>query len=337
MDPHGLSQDPAERAFHETLAAALRDDAPVPPGLRADALAYIRAGLAEQTTPTPATRAGSRDWRRPGGAIAAAVTALALAFVWHDRGAEPGDAGAPSNGAIADYRTRPGQRASMTLADGSRMTLGPATTARVRVAKDGAVDVAVDGEASFAVKHDTRRPFLVRAGRATARVLGTEFLVQHYATDRDARILVVEGRVQVAAERGGASAPAILGASAMGTVTDSGAIRVEQGIPAERYAAWMRGALTFENVPVSKIVTDLGRAYDVEIRLADSALAKRVITWRVETERYPLTRALRELTELLDAHVVRSGKILTLAPGRGAVQRTPSTDSPFVSKSYYGR
>ena len=54
------------------------------------------------------------------------------------------------------------------------------------------------GGARFSVPHDTRRPFVVRAGDVTIEDLGTTFTVRYLAADR-LNIAVEEGRVRVRA------------------------------------------------------------------------------------------------------------------------------------------
>ncbi len=98
------------------------------------------------------------------------------------------------------YATTEGQRMSVTLVDGTRLTLAPAS--RVRVASDygrpaGSREVDLEGEAYFAVIHDAAHPFAVRAHGAVARDVGTAFDVRAYPEDFGARIAVVEGAVAI--------------------------------------------------------------------------------------------------------------------------------------------
>jgi ferric-dicitrate binding protein FerR (iron transport regulator) len=185
--------------------------------------------------------------------------------------------------------------------------------------------------------------------------LGTTFLVREYADDPAARVFVADGRVAVQSTRqhgshravahegphdgphdGSPNVPqAVLVASTLGVINDSGQVTVTPNIDAEAYTGWTTGKLVFQNTPVPQIVAELSRAYGVDIELADTTLAKQALTWRVESERNSMVQALHELTTLLGAHVVRMRGVITIVPGRRASPR--STHLPSASETQYGR
>ena len=97
------------------------------------------------------------------------------------------------------FSTRRGQRADLRLNDGTQIVLGAATT--VRIADDFghlARNVYLDGEAYFVVHHDPARPFVVHAGHALVRDVGTRFAVTAYGGATPTQIVVAEGEVGVA-------------------------------------------------------------------------------------------------------------------------------------------
>ena len=75
-----------------------------------------------------------------------------------------------------------GSRASIDLADGSRVVLNAGSRLRYSANMGtGARDVYLDGEGYFVVHHDAARPFRVHAGSAIATDVGTRFAVRAYA------------------------------------------------------------------------------------------------------------------------------------------------------------
>src|SRR5688572_9543978 len=75
-----------------------------------------------------------------------------------------------------------GQRATVTLGDGSRVVLNAGSRLRYAAAiARGSRDVYLDGEAYFEVTHDAARPFRVHAHGSVAHDLGTRFTVRAYA------------------------------------------------------------------------------------------------------------------------------------------------------------
>ncbi|GGH14465.1 DUF4974 domain-containing protein [Sphingobacterium alkalisoli] len=87
------------------------------------------------------------------------------------------------------------------LTDGSLVDLAAGSTLRYpTLFKDSARVVALEGDAKFAVSHNTSKPFVIQTADLDIRVLGTTFHVQSFQTDRYARVALFEGRVQVEKE-----------------------------------------------------------------------------------------------------------------------------------------
>src|SRR5207247_8646090 len=105
--------------------------------------------------------------------IAAAVALLVAGAALWSRRSPP----APPR----EYATAPGQRAALTLPDGSRVLLSVGT--RLLVPRDSGVvgrSVQLGGDAYFVVRHDPGRPFLVRTAHGTTGDLGTEVVVSAF-------------------------------------------------------------------------------------------------------------------------------------------------------------
>jgi ferric-dicitrate binding protein FerR (iron transport regulator) len=155
----------------------------------------------------------------------------------------------------------------MSLPDGSQVILSPGSTLRYATAFDAdRRDVRLEGEAYFAVTHDTRRPFVVRAGELVAEDLGTEFVVRAYPEDRYGRVVVREGQVRVGST--------IVGPGQLGRLTTGGALVVES-VDMVSWFAWTRGRLNLDGTSLRDALPKLSRWYDLEFRLADSSLESR--------------------------------------------------------------
>jgi len=236
------------------------------------------------------------------------------------------------------YATTAGQTATVRLRGGSHVTLGPATTVRVSVGDAGIETIAtVEGEAFFAVTHSATTPFVVRAGAAETRVLGTAFVVRHYANESRTRVVVTEGRVAVQGQLRGATwgAPAVLVVRTLAEVGDSGEVRVTPNVALDDYTAWTMGRLSFHGTPLRDVVADLARTYGADIRVTDSLLAQQPITLSASVAADPLSAVMDFLARAADAHWVRVKNTFTLEPGRAASTSSPSHfPSPEIQ---YGR
>lgn len=216
----------------------------------------------------------------------------------------------PSAQPSSTYVTRAGERATITLGDGSRITLGPGTTLRVAQPSDHSLAVNLDGEALFVVTQATRRPFVVTAHGATTRVLGTEFVVRAYDPSR-IRVAVRTGRVSVQAPPVLPAAAVTVGSGQATTITqnESPVVRPIEDVATD--FAWASGELVLQDVPVGEALVRLSRWYGLEFRTDDPTLMDE----RIEAT-FSATLDMPYLTgvaKVLGARVVRSGSVVTLS------------------------
>ena len=94
--------------------------------------------------------------------------------------------------------TRPGERAQVTLGDGTVVTLNADSRLEYPVTFEGNERrVKVNGEALFEVRPDKNRPFIVSTFATDIRVLGTTFNVLADAREHLFSTTLKEGKVQV--------------------------------------------------------------------------------------------------------------------------------------------
>lgn len=210
-----------------------------------------------------------------------------------------------------DIATPNGARQTITLGDGSRVTLNAGS--RLRWAKDfdaRARDVYLDGEAYFVVTHDSRRPFRVHARGAIAEDVGTRFTVRGYPELPQLEVVVAEGAVSLRRDRLEARDSVIVAAGQLGRVGSSGSPAVESNVAIERWTAWTGGALVLEGLTLEEALPQLERWYDATIVVGDTSLAKRRLTARFHDETLP--QMLDALTLALGARWQRNGRSITL-------------------------
>ena len=103
------------------------------------------------------------------------------------------------------FSTAVGQQATVTLPDGSIVTLNTDTRVRTVADPDKRMVYLDKGQAFFRVAKDPRHPFVVTAGGRTVTALGTAFEVR---VDEGAfKVVLVEGRVRVEAARSATAPP----------------------------------------------------------------------------------------------------------------------------------
>jgi transmembrane sensor len=229
-----------------------------------------RAPRARQATGTkrrhlfallPSRRNGS-GWRRTMYTVVAACLLGVAGFGVSQRSTAMAEPQPPEE----TFATANRERAELRLSDGTRIRLAPASHIRV-AANYGEKErtVYLEGQGYFEVKHDESHPFIVYAGAAIARDVGTEFAMRSYPEDRAVQVVVRSGGVSM-------SGVGLLDAGDVGRLGIDGTSSVTRGVAVDSLLTWLDGRLVFHDAPLATVLAELRRWHDVEVHLADPAL-----------------------------------------------------------------
>lgn len=170
------------------------------------------------------------------------------------------------------YATTVGEIRRVPLADGSTIAINTASMVEVSLGST-ARNVRIDqGEAWFQVAKDKGRPFVVAAGRARVRAVGTAFSVRQ--RDDGADVLVTEGEVEVWAE--GAEGHRIrLKAGSRGFIANDAAIKQSRAAPSaiDRALAWRGGKVDFVGERLDSAVAEFNRYNQRQLIIVDPAIS----------------------------------------------------------------
>ncbi len=188
-------------------------------------------------------------------AAAAVLAAVGVGAVWLQQG----------GGESQTLATAVGQQRNVTLADGSTVTLNTNTILETDLRRRTREIYLRKGEAHFQVAHDRSRPFLVHAGDAVVRAVGTAFEVR-VLTDQHVDVVVDEGRVEVqatallpalpnpAARARAAAATTVRALNAGERLSTASRDYAVTPITAQQMSselAWREGAIIFDGQPLS--------------------------------------------------------------------------------------
>jgi transmembrane sensor len=161
----------------------------------------------------------------------------------------------------------PFETATISLADGTQVTLAPGAKIKERFS-DAERRVDLEGKAFFDVQKDATKPFIVVTDKATVRVLGTSFMVN--PTGGFTEVYVSSG---------------VVGFNGHGTTNEQELVRGERGffdhregtltklvIEDENHLAWKSGLLVFDKEPLAEVVESLERLYGRRIQVDEALL-----------------------------------------------------------------
>jgi transmembrane sensor len=263
-----LASDPAHREAYERTQSLWNDfeqDAD-PAELRALRTAALGVG--------PAARRWPRIAALVAVGVVAAFSVLNLNSSWHSRSDGVTASAAPL--ATERYSTAHNERSTVTLSDGTVVTLNVGTTLAVGFTPAERFVRLTGGQAFFEVAKNARRPFVVAAADRRVTALGTQFDVR-LDPDR-VEVVLLEGKVAVDHDsptvlerlnirkahvelKPGEKLVAALGEPM--TVTDTNAQRV---------TSWRQGWVVFDNETVGNAVAELNRYADHSLAVPEESV-----------------------------------------------------------------
>ena len=266
-----VTEQPDANVLRQTWRRVNRPATPSPDPTR---VAAVWHALDRATTETPASRrldrparsrTATRRQRVPmwSGVLATVLTlVVALVVFW------------PAPTAPAVFEAVAGKTSTVTLPDGSTVTLNAASTLAF-AETEGERRAVLTGEAFFNVAHDADRPFVVETFNAEVTVLGTQFNTRAWPDDAEAatQVAVQEGRVQLAHPT---TSQAVILTAGLSSYLAEGAT---QPAPADSMGvwmspAWMQDGIAFRARPYADIFAELERRFNVEI-MADEVIEAR--------------------------------------------------------------
>lgn len=206
-----------------------------------------------------------------------------------------------------DYATQRGQNLAAELPDGSQLLLDTATQASVTLYRNRREVRLPEGQVLFQVQGNAAQPFDVLAGAARVTVVGTHFTVRYtpgLQGEQAVQVAVLEGRVRVARADDLTGAQAVELTPGQTVSTDAqgqpGAVTAQ---PTSAMAAWRQRRLDFDNVPLGRVLDELGRYGETGLRIRDAAVARMPVTASVDLQQ--LGSFARGLQDVLPVRLVR--------------------------------
>ena len=129
-------------------------------------------------------------------------------------------------------------------------------------------DVKLTGEAYFEISPDADRPFIIDAGKASVKVVGTSFNVITNNSESAVEVFVVSGKV-ILSDKSGSQSVAL----------EPGYVGIMDSKKSEKslndnpnYRSWNTGLLVYSGQKLDVVFKDLKRVYNMDIVADDPAI-----------------------------------------------------------------
>lgn len=263
-----------------------------------EAIARFREDLKQRfplPTPTPA-----KNKRPAGKTLGLLLLAFAAGVAWIDPAYRS-----------EHFASQVGQRQALQLADGTHVLLDSNTQMTISWHLRSRQVELKAGQALFEVSPMVYRPFLVDAGVAVVRVVGTRFNVARQ--EHNVQVCVVEGKVTVRALATGSVAALEPGQQLQ--LHKGREARVSR-VDVDDVTAWQQSRLVFESTPLEEVIDTLQRYHRQPIRLMDPGLARLPVSGVFDSARVDRLLALLPGILPLNVSTAADGSVRIDSPGK---------------------
>jgi transmembrane sensor len=226
-------------------------------------------------------------------ACAAAVIFAAIWFVEWPR--TQGDARMGAEETAVPEQVYRGRK-FVRLGDNSTIILNEGSELRHsgRFSEGGTREVSLVGEAYFDIAHDPKKPFIIHSNGVAIKVLGTAFNVKAYPDQKEVKVTVTRGLVEVSdgdkKVYGQVRPDEELAVDVVSGQSEAKAVK------AEEVKAWTDKFLIFDDATMAEAAEILHKRFQVNVVFGDEVLKKCRIQATFLNDQITLTEVLDALT-----------------------------------------
>jgi transmembrane sensor len=195
----------------------------------------------------------------------------------------------------------------VALPDGSRIFLNRNSEFRYRSNfGDRNRNVTLTGEAYFEIAPDGAMPFIIDAGNARVKVVGTSFNVITNNIRSEVEVFVKTGKVLLSNNSGSKSMA--LEPGYVGTIDDE--ITGKELNKNPNYLSWKTGLLVYNGQKLDIVFSDLKRVYNMDIEAADPSILEN--RWTSPIDNQPQETIIRLICASFNLSYTKEGNIYRL-------------------------
>ncbi|NML37325.1 DUF4974 domain-containing protein [Chitinophaga sp. G-6-1-13] len=175
--------------------------------------------------------------------------------------------------ALLTATTKDGEIKRITLPDSTTVVLNARSAIRYASSPDAIREVFLEGEAYFDVRQNEIKPFVVRSGALSTRVLGTSFNIRAYPGETQ-QLGVVSGKIQVSSPEG----KSLIMVKGDQVTYDATATFVSIATDPQQMSNWQKGIIDMNNLTLQQVAAILERWYSVKIILLSPGIGQHVLS-----------------------------------------------------------
>ena len=168
-------------------------------------------------------------------------------------------------------------------------------------------NVKLRGEAFFEIAPDASKPFIIDAGKADIKVVGTSFNVITNNPESEVEVFVKTGKVLMSDNSG--SQTLQLDPGYVGTMNGRLAGKTLNGDP--NYLSWKTGYLDYSGQKLSVVFKDLKRVYNMDIVADDSSILDN--PWHSPIDNLPQETIIRLICTSFNLGYTKEGNVYHLS------------------------
>lgn len=177
-----------------------------------------------------------------------------------------------------------GQLSRIILPDSSVVWLNAGT--KITYNNDFAIsnrEITLNGQAFFQVTKNKNIPLKVFCNDIQIRVLGTKFDVSAYPDDNNVRVVLKSGKVEMF-NSGAKSFRCELKPGEMAQYNKLSGNMSREEVNVEKFTSWKDGTLIFRDDPMTEVIPQLQRRYNINIEVGDPDIYNSVFTATIRNE-----------------------------------------------------
>lgn len=177
---------------------------------------------------------------------------------------------------ITQVQAQSGSINTFQFADGSKVWLNTQSEITLLSETSNQIELKLEGEALFEVKHNEKRSFIVEAGGIKVIDKGTTFNIRSYPLDEEVVTTLIEGKAEVVSPEGKILTHLTPG-DHFSYQRETGQFKVDS-IDTSFISGWKDGKFVFIDKTLGEIAGELEKWYDVDIQFENPDLAKERFT-----------------------------------------------------------